>query len=106
VARGRWACNWRGADTLLGESRSRSAYAIEAREKPVRIEAPENPKRKRGRPKKGEVVAKEPRRLGRQGTMSVAQMLADLPTHCSVGTKRNAKGHTVSWIGWARDQPL
>ena len=27
-------------------------------------------------------------------------MLADLPTHCAVGTKRNAKGHTTSWIGY------
>ncbi len=29
-----------------------------------------------------------------------AEMLADLPTHCAVGTKRNAKGHTISWIGY------
>jgi transposase len=86
-------------DRIVGHI-SRDATAIEAREKPVRIEAAEKPKRKRGRPKKGEVVAKEPRRLERQGTMSVAEMLADLPTHCSVGTKRNAKGHTVSWIGY------
>ena len=27
-------------------------------------------------------------------------MLADLPRHCAVGTKRNAKGHTTSWIGY------
>jgi hypothetical protein len=27
-------------------------------------------------------------------------MLADLPTHCTVGTKRNAKGHTTSCIGY------
>ena len=26
-------------------------------------------------------------------------MLADLPRACDVGTKRNAKGHTTSWIG-------
>jgi hypothetical protein len=32
--------------------------------------------------------------------MSLAAMLADLPTHCTVGTKRNAKGHTTSWIGY------
>jgi hypothetical protein len=32
--------------------------------------------------------------------MSLAAMLADLPTHCAVGTKRNAKGHTTSWIGY------
>ena len=27
-------------------------------------------------------------------------MLADLPTACSTGIKRNAKGHNVSWIGY------
>ena len=26
-------------------------------------------------------------------------MLADLPRACDVGSKRNAKGHTTSWIG-------
>jgi Transposase DDE domain/Transposase domain (DUF772) len=115
-------------DRLVGHI-SRDATAIEAREKPVKIAAspsaqassaqassaqastsaqppaapaePVAPKRKRGRPKKGEVVApKEPSRLERQTTMSLAEMLADLPTHCAIGCKRNAKGHTVSWIGY------
>ncbi len=27
-------------------------------------------------------------------------MLADLPRHCDVGVKRNAKGHQESWIGY------
>ena len=27
-------------------------------------------------------------------------MLANLPRACDVGTKRNAKGHTTSWIGY------
>lgn len=27
-------------------------------------------------------------------------MLADLPRHCAVGTKRNAKGHQESWTGY------
>jgi transposase len=79
---------------------SRDATAIEAREKPVKVETPEPPKRKRGRPKKGEVVEKEPRRLERQADMSLPEMLSDLPKHCAVGTKRNAKGHTPSWIGY------
>jgi len=79
---------------------SRDATAIEAREKPVTLVPPEKPKRQRGRPRKGEVVEKEAKRLERQGTMSLTQMLADLPTHCAVGSKRNAKGHTVSWIGY------
>jgi len=86
-------------DRLVGHI-SRDATAIEAREKPVQVAAPEMPKRKRGRPKKGEVVEKEPRRLERQAAMSLAQMIEDLPKHCSVGTKRNAKGHTISWIGY------
>ena len=32
--------------------------------------------------------------------MSLPQMLADLPRACDVGTKRNAKGHATSWIGY------
>ena len=28
------------------------------------------------------------------------QMLADLPTACTIGSKRNAKGHSTSWIGY------
>jgi Transposase DDE domain/Transposase domain (DUF772) len=87
-------------DRLVGHI-SRDATAIEAREKPVKTAAPEPPKRKRGRPRKGEEVEKkEPRRLERQADMSLAEMLSDLPTHCAVGTKRNAKGHTTSWIGY------
>ena len=87
-------------DRLVGHI-SRDATAIEAREKPVKVEKPEAPKRKRGRPKKGEVAPpKEPRRLERQMGQTLEQMQAELPTHCSVGTKRNAKGHTTSWIGY------
>jgi hypothetical protein len=93
-------------DRLVGHI-SRDATAIEAREKPAKTAAPEAStsaqpsKRKRGRPRKGEVVEKkEPRRLERQAAMSLDEMLSDLPTHCAVGTKRNAKGHTTSWIGY------
>ena len=78
------------------------------REKPVKTDRPEPTaqstpaKRKRGRPRKGElvVVKKQPRRLERQAGMTLPEMLADLPTQCTVGTKRNAKGHTTSWIGY------
>ena len=79
------------------------ATAIEAREKQVRVERPQQPKveRKRGRRKQGEAPPpKEPRRLERQATMTVPEMLADLPVHCGYGAKRNAKGHTASWIGY------
>src|SRR6202043_893593 len=77
-------------DRLVGHI-SRDATAIEAREKPVKTAAPaaspsaQPPKRKRGRPRKGEVVdKKERRRLERQADMSLAEMLANLPTHCAV----------------------
>ena len=91
-----------GGDHIVGHI-SRDATAIEAREKPAKVEQPQadGPKRKRGRPRKGEVVPpKEPRRLERQGAMTLPQMLADLPTACDVGTKRNAKGYKTTWIGF------
>jgi len=88
-------------DRLVGHI-SRDATAIEAREKPAKTpQTPAAAPRKRGRPKKGEAAApKEPRRLERQAGMTLHEMLADLPTACTIGTKRNAKGHTTSWIGY------
>jgi hypothetical protein len=87
-------------DSIVGHI-SRDATAIVAREKPVKVEVPEAPKRKPGRPKKGEVAIKAPpRRLERQVTQTLEQMLSDIPVHCGVGAKRNAKGHTTSWVGY------
>jgi hypothetical protein len=80
---------------------SRDATAIEAPERPAPKPAGE-PKvpRKRGRPKKGEErPAPPPKRLEAQLTRSSAENLADLPTRCDVGCKRNSKGHQESWIG-------
>lgn len=87
---------------------SRDSTAIEAREKPVlkdrTAEAPakvKTPRRGRGRPKKGdEPTPKEPRRIERQGTMSLEEMLKDLPKTCDIGTKKNSKGHVEHWIGY------
>jgi len=45
-------------------------------------------------------AAKPPRRLALQAGMSLREMLADLPTACSVGVKRDAHGHTTRWIGY------
>ena len=87
-------------DGHLVEHISRDATAIEAREKPAPKAAKPKRRRKPGRPHKGEARAKEPSRLERQLTMSLPQMLADLPRACDVGTKRNAKGHTTFWIGY------
>lgn len=63
-------------------------------------QAPAQAPRKRGRPKKGEVRAKEPTRLERQQNQTFVEMLADLPSHCDVGTKTNSKGYKESWVGY------
>jgi len=81
---------------------SRDATAIEAPERPTPKPAAA-PKvfRKRGRPKKGEErPPAPPKRLDLQGTRPLAENLADLPTRCDVGCKRNSKGHQESWIGY------
>jgi hypothetical protein len=83
---------------------SRDSTEIEAREKPVKKdknnEDINKPKRKRGRPKKGEKVIKEPTRIQRQGDMSLEKMLEDLPKDCDVGSKKNSKGHIETWVGY------
>jgi hypothetical protein len=83
---------------------SRDATEIDAREKPFRKEPKSlqiEPKRKRGRPRHGEIIAaKEPKRLDLQLGRSLAENMADLPTRCDVGAKINAKGYKTSWIGY------
>lgn len=97
-------------DALIGHV-SRDATAVEARERPVKpvlspVEgvqaAPPPPARKRGRPRKGEVrPPKQATRIERQAAgMSLPAMLADLPTACDVGTKRNSQGFKTTWIGY------
>lgn len=80
---------------------SRDATDIEAREKPAAkpVSAPK-PQFKRGRPPKGETrPAKAPTRLERQPTMTLAEMLEDLPKGCDWGTKKkNGKPH--HWKGY------
>ena len=91
---------------------ARDATEIEAREKPVQNKAndgkddppaPDNPPppRKRGRPRKDEQRPKpEPTRIERQVTQNLGQMLADLPTACDVGCKKNSKGYKETWTGY------
>jgi len=86
-------------DELVGHI-SRDSTSIEARETPVKKEAKDKPKRARGRPKKSEKVIKEPTRIERQKSMTVEQMLDDLPTNCDVGCKKNSKGYIETWIGY------
>jgi hypothetical protein len=81
---------------------SRDSTAIDACEKPARKEpAPPKAPAKRGRPAKGEQRPPEPpKRLDLQPGRSLAENLADLPTACTVGCKRNSKGHQECWIGY------
>ena len=41
-----------------------------------------------------------PTRLERQVTQNLGQMLADLPTACDVGSKKNSKGYKETWTGY------
>ena len=41
-----------------------------------------------------------PKRLELQPTRTLDENLADLPSRCDVGCKRNSKGHQESWIGY------
>jgi hypothetical protein len=91
------------SDQLIGHI-ARDSTAIEAREKPVKAEAPATPvvKHRRGRPRKGEVrPAPTPTRLEQQAAgMSLPAMLADLPHACDVGSKTNSNGFKSTWIGY------
>lgn len=78
---------------------SRDATAIEAREKPVKVEAPKRCRRKQ-LPQKGEPGYETVRRLVRQRSMTLPEMLADLPKHCAKGVKPDAKGYKNAWTGY------
>ena len=87
-------------DHLVGHI-SRDATAIAGREKPLpKVPGERRTKRQRGRPRKGEQRPKEPSRLQRQLTMTLPQMLDELPKSCDVGVRTNAKGALEKWIGY------
>ena len=90
------------ANKLVGHV-SRDATAIEAPERPAPKPAASVPSTpaKRGRPKRGEVrPPAPPKRLELQPTRALSDNLADLPSRCDVGCKRNSRGHQESWIGY------
>ncbi len=96
------------ADQLIGRI-ARDSTAISAREKPavkpkaadVPLGTVATPARKRGRPRRGEVVAPKPEtRLERQQGQTLAQMMAELPAQCDTGTKKDSQGFKHSWIGY------
>jgi hypothetical protein len=90
-------------ETLIGHI-SRDGTAIEVRERPaskVKAQSEVEPKkRKRGRPKKGEVREARTSRIGQQLKQTLSQMLAELPKRCARGRKCNAQGYKNSWNGY------
>lgn len=77
-------------DQLAGHV-SRDSTAIPVRDRPAR-------KRKQIKAKrKGAQRPTQRRRLERQGSMTLEELLADPPTACGAGVKRNAKGHREGW---------
>jgi hypothetical protein len=102
-------------DRLIGHI-ARDATAIEAREhfpeSQPKAAASKPARRKRGRPrgkrgshkrwKGGKPIPALPEdtRLARQRSMSLTEMLADLPNNCSIGTKKNSQGNKECWRGY------
>lgn len=78
------------------------ASAIEAREKSVKKPVVDKPKYRNGRPKKGQERPKEVSRIEKQiaGSMTIEEMLKDLPQQCDIGAKKNTKGNLQWWVGY------
>lgn len=88
-------------DKLVGHI-SRDATAIVAREKAAKKVKKPKPKRKRGRPRKGEKrEPAPPKRLDVQPGRTLAENLADLPTACDWGRKKNSQGKVEDWKGYS-----
>ena len=87
-------------DKVVGHI-SRDATAIEAREKPVKKpEVEPEPAKRRGRPKKGERSEPKITRMDLQVGRGLQENIMELPDYCTVGAKRNSKGHQETWIGY------
>lgn len=82
---------------------SRDSTDVQGREKAARKPATkvdDKPKRKRGRPKKGEEPPpKKPTRLEKQPAMTLDEMINDLPINCDWGTKKK-NGKIYHWRGY------
>jgi hypothetical protein len=92
-------------DRLIGHI-SRDATAVAARERPAKraqeVAVPQAKKaprqrRKRGEPKRVEDMTRIERQVS---TMSLSEMLAELPRQCAVGCKTNSHGRKETWRGY------
>jgi Transposase DDE domain/Transposase domain (DUF772) len=89
------------SDEIISHN-SRDSTAIEARERIKRSSKTEKPtKKKKGRRKTGEEGSKpELTRIEQQRTMTLEEMLKDLPRACDKGAKKDSKGNTMYWNGY------
>jgi Transposase DDE domain/Transposase domain (DUF772) len=90
------------SERLIGHI-SRDSTSIEAREKAQPKIAPqEAPARRSHHKTKKPKSPKEMTRLERQcsGTMTLDEMLAELPRACDAGCKTNSKGNKSYWVGY------
>lgn len=80
---------------------SRDSTAIEAREKAVKKRTEKKEKKRRGRPKKGEIRLPQPEtKLEKQVKQSAAESIQELETECSYGCKKNSQGNVYFWKGY------
>jgi IS5 family transposase len=94
-------------DRMIGHI-ARDSTAIEVREGHVNTARQRSPRPKsqaRGRsktrkPRKPRKAGDPPTRLERQRTMSLEQMLAELPCYCSISAKKSSDGHNQYWCGY------
>jgi len=88
------------SETLFFYS-SIDSTAIELREKSVKTKKEVKPKRRQGRPKKGETVpAKKLSILQQQENMqSTEEMLSLIAMQCDTSIKQNSKGNRYRWTG-------
>jgi hypothetical protein len=77
------------------------ATAVELREKAVKSKKEVKPKRRQGRPRKGEELSpKKPSILQQQEQMNnTEEMLSLIKTECNTSIKQNSKGNRHRWIG-------
>ena len=78
---------------------TRDSTAIPVREHFEEKRKKELPRRKRGRPKKGD-KGLPTKRLARQRRQKLSEMVAELPRECDLGAKKATNGHLHYWRGY------
>jgi hypothetical protein len=93
------------SERLIGHI-SRDSTAIAVRERPVKAaHAAARPAKEAAAPATGQPSDKRRRprqltRIERQKEMTLEEMLAELPRHCSIGCKTNSQGRKETWRGY------